>query len=57
MMVSKETQAPNELPMCEAPIFPSPLIHPSAWNGHSRKFVTLAHRTVLVTVAVALRRR
>jgi hypothetical protein len=31
-MVSKEPHAPSELPMCEAPILPSPLIHPSAWK-------------------------
>jgi hypothetical protein len=33
------------------------LIHRSAWKGNSAKFVTSAHRTILVTVAVALRRR
>jgi hypothetical protein len=37
-MVSKETLAPNELPMCEAPIFPSPLIHPGSWKVNSQKF-------------------
>jgi hypothetical protein len=38
MMVSKETQVPSELPMCEAPILPSPLIHRSAWNINSANF-------------------
>jgi hypothetical protein len=31
-MVSKEPHAPSEVPMCEAPIPLSPLIHPSAWK-------------------------
>ena len=37
MMVSKESQAPSEVLMCEAPILPSPLIHPSAWKENSAK--------------------
>jgi ABC-type Na+ transport system ATPase subunit NatA len=44
MMVSKETQAPNELPRCEAPIFPSCLIHSGSWKGFSQKSIsTMLH--------------
>jgi hypothetical protein len=38
MMVSKEPHALSEIPMCEAPIVPYPLIHPSAWKWDSRNF-------------------
>jgi hypothetical protein len=38
MMVSKEPHALSEVPMCEAPIVPYPLIHPSAWKINSANF-------------------
>ena len=45
-MVSKEPQAPSKIPMCEAPILPAPLIHPSAWKWNSAKFeCRIVHKT------------
>jgi hypothetical protein len=38
LMVSKEPHAPSEVPICEASILLSPLIHPSAWKKNSANF-------------------
>jgi hypothetical protein len=51
-MVSKEPQAPSEVPMCEAPILLSLLIHErlrieilrTSPFGHSRKFASRAQK-------------
>jgi hypothetical protein len=52
LMVSKEPQAPSEVPMCEAPILLSPLIHPSAWNRYSANFALLGFSAPLCQAAL-----